>query len=122
MNRGVILNIILAGAVLGTAFLSQHSYFRSSVKNADIPLIKKGEAFSVGSYTAKIEDWFKNTVYPNISEEVIKRGEAAKEQIKEQKNNVEEKAVSDTKKFIAEKILQAIGVKPEDLIQCKPQE
>jgi len=114
MNKVLIISIIAIAAILGIVFLSQSPFWGGKVKEAAAPLLKKGEG-----YTANLSgEGFKEL----FSKEVEKRGEEIKTDLAEKKEEVVEDTTNATKKFLAEKILAALGLKAEDLIDpdmCK---
>ena len=122
MNKegGFIKNIVIISAILGTVFLSQQSLFKSNTKNY---IYSQGAKAGNNNIIKKAGDWFNDNVYLNASEwvsgEVAKNNaaiELTKEEIEKQKNNLEKNSIDTAKKFIAEKFLQTMGVKPEDLL------
>jgi hypothetical protein len=127
MEIGIIAkNIVIIGAILGAAFLSQQPFFKSNSKNYFYSQgLKKDTAIS------KTGDWLKSNVFSKISGvggEVLKNTptiESAKKEIETQKNNLLQNSFDSTKKFIAEKALQVLGIKIENLQpvenQCKCQ-
>ena len=130
-KKGVfITNGLIMLAILGVVFLSQLSYIKGTSKTFKFPLLEKTGGFFKNSPLNGANDLFKASTYSNvgntISQEAAKRGEMAKNEIDTQKNNLEKNSISATKKFLAEKILNLIGVKPEDLqtsqsssVECK---
>ncbi len=113
----IIKNGVIIACILGLAFLSQ----QHTSKIYNFPLFKKGEAYNGTPSVNGISDWLKNNVYDKVSGEVAKRQALLTDQATQQKNSIVQNSVDGTKKFIAEKFLQSIGVKPEDLVPaCKP--
>ncbi|OGZ63621.1 MAG: hypothetical protein A3A98_02750 [Candidatus Staskawiczbacteria bacterium RIFCSPLOWO2_01_FULL_40_39] len=116
-ERGFIKNIFIAATILGVVFLSQTPYFKAGAKNLYSQRVK-----TENPYFAGIGDWFKKNVYgrlEGVSGEVGKGTAALQDKIVEEKNTLAENSAGATKKFIAEKMLQAMGVKPEELIDQK---
>ena len=123
MNAGLITkNIIIVAIILIVAFLSQNSIFKDTVKNSNFPLFKK-----TNDYSSKTSDWLKNSIpsvddlKDRVSGGLEEKEEMLKDEIVNQKEEIEKKSVGTVKKYIAEKFLQTIGVSPEDLYQCEPQ-
>ncbi len=119
MEIGVFIkNIVIISAVLGVVFLSQQPYFRGISKNYVYSGVKNGD-----TYLKKASNWFHNNIYPRTSGEVVLNNnpiDLVKKEIDKQKNNIEKNSVDGIKKYVAEKLLNILGIKPEDLIQCKP--
>ena len=119
MERGLITNAIGVVAVLAVAYASQWVGFGHVSKD----FVSRPPSFKKEiPYISQAGDWLKSNVYDRIargSGEVAGQAEAfqdaVQEEIVEQKNNLQEKSVSATKKFIAEKILGILGVSPQDL-------
>lgn len=135
MNSGVFIkNGAVILAILGVVFLSQQSYVKGVDKTFNFPLLKKGTGYS---NVSKIGDWIKNNAYSKIggppaeiganlaqrlSREVTKREALIGSAITDQKNVTAKNSIDTVKKFVAEKVLQTLGVKPEDLApKCQPQ-
>lgn len=134
MDSVFIKNSVIIFAILGVVFFSQQPYVKGTSKNFNFPLLKKGTGYS---NVSKIGDWIKNNVYSKIggppaeiganlaqrlSGEVAKREGLVGSAINDQKNALVNNSTGTVKKFIAEKVLQTLGVKPEDLApECKPQ-
>lgn len=117
----IITNLIIIGSILGTALLSQHSFFSSNANNFEFPLLKTGSGYFSDFSINKTVDWLKSKVYPNISQEVKKREEMVKEEINQQKDKIAQSSWEATKIYLAEKILQTLRVQPQDLVpDCKP--
>jgi len=118
-KKVLIRNGLIVAALLGVVFLSQQSYFQGISKTFKFPLLEKTSGFLNNSPVNKVSDLFQASTYSNvgdtISQEAANRGEALKSEIKDQKEIIEEKSAGTVKKFLAEKFLQLLGVKPEDL-------
>lgn len=129
MERGLLIkNSAIIAAILATVIFSQLPYFKGNTSVFDFPLSKKDGGLSGNSLLSSATDWLKNNVYPRVSGEVAKREEALINEANQQKDVVVQNSVGGVKKFIAEKVLETIGVKPQDLIdpsqtqtECKPQ-
>jgi hypothetical protein len=120
MELGLIIkNTVIIGVILGLIFASQLPYFRGNHTTFNFPLLKKGEAYINSSFLAKGSDLFKNSPYANIGGEVTNKASALSSQVSTQVTNLQNNSLNSAKKFVAEKLLGAMGVKPEDLVQCK---
>ena len=123
----IIKNLVIIGVILGVAVLSQQPYFNSATKHYVYSNGTTGENKYLGAinnYFQKAGSWVRSFAYEKVSGEVAKREELAKEEINKsigsaqdfgQKNNILEKSFDASKKFIAGKVLNILGVKPEDL-------
>ena len=113
-TKGVIIIFV----ILALAFLSQQVYFRSVTKSYLYSKDNTKKGISVGD---KLTGWFQSNLYSKLSDEagkeLDKRETMLKEAINDQKDSILENSFTATKKFIAEKVLNILGVKPEDL--CK---
>lgn len=112
----LVKNLIIIGAIGGVVFASQSAAFRPAAEN----LYARGVR-NENSYVAKTTDWLKTHMYPRlggVSGEVAKTQASLQEGIVEQKNNLVENSTNATKKIIAEKFLQFLGVAPEELAAC----
>jgi len=129
---GFIKNIIIIGVILTAAFLSQGGYFKNTSKFFNFPLLKKGSTYSDNSNNSNLaketdlvkesQNYLKN-IYSNVSGEAVKRTDMAKNEISnvigQQKNNIENNSIDAVKKFLAEKVLQTLGITPHDLVNPK---
>lgn len=117
MAFGIIIkNLIIIGAITGVVFASQSSVFRPTAQELYASGVK-----SDNSYVAKADAWLKTNIYPKfggVSGEVAKTQDSLQEKIVEEKNNLVEKSTDATKKIIAEKFLQFLGVEAEELAAC----
>lgn len=129
MEKGLLIkNTTGIAIVLLVAFLSQQPYFKNKVYSFTFPFLKKGEAYFNNLPLAKKGNQLKDSLYSQVSggvkggEEVINNAkDAADQTIDQQKKNVEnirKSSLDNFKKYIAEKTLNALGVKAEDLSQC----
>ena len=84
-ERGFIQYIVIIGIILAVVFLSQQAYFRGIGKN----IYEKIDA-QVGSYWSDANDWIKANIYPRVSSEVTKRGEAIKSEVNQEKEKISE--------------------------------
>src|SRR3989338_3145911 len=133
----IVKNFIIIGEIGGVFFASQSAYFSPAVESLYASGIK-----SDNSFTAKSNEWLKTNVCPKLGMvngassqvsgplangetslaqwggEVAKNQAALQEGIIEQKNNLIEKSTQATKKLIAQKFLQFLGVAPEELGSC----
>ena len=117
----IIRNLLIIGSILGIAFLSQQPWLNSTTQTYVFPFFEKGQAYASGTFLGKTGDWLQDNVYSKFTNEAEKRGEIAKEELSTQKDNAIQNSFDSTKKFIAEKTLQTLGVKPEDLNPaCNP--
>lgn len=124
--RGFIQNIVIIAVILAVVFLSQLPYFKTNSQIYNFPLFKKSEGYS-GNFSFnsnRVNDWLKSNVYDRIGGEAEKRQELATGEINKQKEEIAKNSVYRVKKFIAEKLLETLGVKPEELAdqpECQPQ-
>ena len=127
----LIKNLIIIGIIGGVVFASQSAAFRPTIENMYSRGVK-----SENSYIAKTTDWVKDTIYPKLGGvsgpltngetslaqrwggEVAKTQASLQEGIVEQKNNLVENSTNATKKIIAEKFLQFLGITPQELGSC----
>ena len=121
-NRVLIINILIIAAILAVTFLSQAftgDNAVASLKNSNP--IKKGSGYAslADAYLNNIDNSVGENAYSTLSE-FQNKAEAVGENIKKsaagQVNNLKENSISSPKKFIAEKVLQALGVSPQDII------
>jgi|GEM_PF-5544322 len=124
MFNGVIVkNLVAIGLVIGLGFASQLAYFKN---NSQVFTLgphtgaQQVNAYSGGNFLSKIGDWIKTNVYPKVSGEVANRTTVASGEVTNQVATAKQNSVDVAKKFVAQKILDALGVKPQDLQQCKP--
>ena len=80
-EKGFIQYVVILIIILVVVFFSQQPSFREVGKN----VYSQVEA-QVGLYWSKASDWVKVNVYPKVSSEVEKRGEAIKEEVNKQKD------------------------------------
>ncbi len=117
MEVGIVIkNLIIIGVIGGVVFASQSAYFKPTAQKLYTSGVK-----SDTSYVAKATDWLKTNIYPRlggVSGEVAKTQDSLQEKIVEEKNNLVEKSTDATKKVIAEKFLQLLGVTPQELGAC----
>jgi hypothetical protein len=126
MQLGIFIkNIIGIGAVFGLVFLSQQPLFTSNSK-----IYAYSQGINTGDkgngYVKNAENWLQHIFYPKIAGSVsggVTAGnatiEAAKNEVITQKNNVVQNSFDTAKKFVAQEMLNALGVKPQDLGNCK---
>ena len=119
----IIKNGVGIVVVLSVVFFSQQPFFKKTIENSITPILKGASIIYNNPYVAKVVDRFKTTIPQKISggvEEVKEIGENVKEEVTEQKEVIEKKSKEGIKKYIAQKILDVLGVKPEELqtIQC----
>ena len=113
MEFGItIKNLVIIGAIVGVAFLSQVPFFATTAKNY--------------VYSPNVGGWIHDNIVARVSQAAGGGASAvaggtglAAAQIETQKNNVLQNSVNGTKKFIAEKILNILGVTPSDLAGCR---
>ena len=118
----IIRNLVIIAIILGAAFASQMPFFRGTTETFSFSLFKKGEGYAGDPIIQKTQEWFGTKGYPRVASEAEKRGEIVKEEIATQQESVKESALDSTKKAIAEKFLQTIGVDPKELVpECQPQ-
>ncbi len=109
MEIGVIVkNVIIVFVILAVVFLSQQPYFRKLAVSS--PLFKK-----VGPYVAKTKDWLNTNLYPGINRGAAGlwgKKEDLKNKVDAEKNNVEKNSFDTFKKYLAKKVLEALGLNP----------
>ncbi len=116
MEVGIIIkNGVIVAGIVAVIFLSQQSYLKNTVKNFNFPLFKKGEAFYDNSYIAKANDWLNANVYSKISGGVADKQSTLQDETNTQKNNLEKNSFDTAKKYVASKLLNALGVTPQEL-------
>lgn len=117
MEIGILIkNLIIIGLIGGAVAASQSAAFRPAVSSLYTQGVK-----SQGSYITKAQEWLAEHVYPKLgagSGEVAKTQASLQEGILEQKNKVVEDSTNATKKIIAEKFLQFLGITPQELVTC----
>lgn len=123
-SRGFVTNGLAIMGLLAMVFLSQLVFFRPMVKN----VFSQGQGIKDKiPYANVVSDWFANTVYAPLSGasgEVTGQADnladtfkdQVQQEIVEQKNNLQKNSVDAVKKAVAEKILSALGIKPQDLV------
>lgn len=94
-EKGFIANIVIIIAILVVVFLSQQPSFKPASQ----------------SYWSKATDWFKASIYPRVSGEVVKRGEPLQQEINNQKNNAAQTLWENIKNYFAEKFSHFFGTK-----------
>lgn len=102
-EKGFIKYIVIVVVILAIVFLSQQAYLRGIGKNA---FLKASGA--VGGYAAKGASWVTGNLYPKISGEVQKRGDAIKDEVIQEKQKVSENILEKAKNYfsgIAESVL-----------------
>ena len=113
----IIRNLVIITSILSMAFLSQQPWVKGTTQTYVFPVIKKVGDLASNSFLGKTGNWINS----KLTGEAEKRGEIAKQELSTQKDNAINNSLDSTKKFIAEKTLQILGVKPEDLNpECKP--
>lgn len=113
----IIRNLIIIGSILGITFLSQQAQINGITHTYLYPMIKKSGDYISSSIFGKAGE----SISSKFTDETQKRGEEAQKELSVQKDNTINSAVNSTKNFIAEKTLQILGVKPEDLNPaCNP--
>ena len=114
---GLLVKIlIIIGVIGGVVFASQSAYFRPAAQTVYSNGIK-----SENSYFAKSNNWLKDNIYPKlggVSGEVAKTQDSVQQQIIDQKNNLEKSSTNAVKKYFAQKVLNVLGVTPEELGAC----
>jgi len=105
-QQGFVQNIVIIAIVLVVAFLSQQSYIRPYGAQAFDYI----SAYTK-TYSTKAGDWLKSTVYPKINQEAQSRGESAKNELENQKNNVAQNVWENGKNYFAEKYSKTFGAK-----------
>ena len=108
MEKDIIVNILAILVVLGIVFFSQQPQFSNIGGDLYIQSARKG-----GEFWIKSSDWFKASIYPNISGEVAKRGEVIKEEITKQKDGAVKNIWENIKSYFAEKFSKTFGTKVE---------
>ena len=85
-EKGFIKYIVIIIFILAVAFLSQKIYSRGTEKIFVFDAVSQ----AAGAYIAKGTDWIASAIYPKISGEVQKRGDAIKTEINQEKNKISE--------------------------------
>jgi len=85
MEKKFIFSIIAIVIVLGAVFLSQQAF-----SGGFGSMLISNATDQAKAYMAKGSDWAKSTIYPKISGEVQKRGEAIKNEVEQEKNKISE--------------------------------
>lgn len=118
--RQILTNSFIIIIVLLVAFLSQMMWGAVTASTPFSNGIK-----SENAYASKAQDWLKNNVYDKlsgpagkVSGEVAKTQDSVQQKITDEKNNLIEKSTDAAKKFLAEKILNILGVTPQELGAC----
>lgn len=118
MEFGLLVkNVIIIGIIGAVVVASQSAYFRPMIKSVYAPGVKSDNS----SYITKANDWVKTTIYPRLDEasgEVAKTQASLQEGIVEQKNKVVEDSTNATKKIIAQKFLDFLGISAAELGAC----
>ena len=120
MEFGIFIkNSVIMAAILGVAFLSQQPLLGTANKNYLYSQNIKHD----NEYLKKAGNWMHDNLYAKLGGEVERRSEsiqssaeAAGEEITKQKNNFLQSFADTTKKIIAEKFLETLGIAPQDLI------
>ncbi len=107
-ERGFIQYIVIIIIILVIVFLSQQPYFRGIGKN----IYNQAEA-QIGSYWSKANNWVRVNVYPRVSSEAQKRGEAIKEEVNKEKNAIAQNIWEKIKKYFSEQFSKFSGTKVE---------
>jgi len=84
-EKGFVKYIVIVVVLLGAVFLSQQPFAREFGKN----LLSKVSG-AVSGYWAKGSNWATDKVYSKVNEEVEKRGEIIKDEIKTEKEKISE--------------------------------
>lgn len=126
----ILKNLIIIGVILGGTFASQQPWFKT---NSQVWVNQNPQE---SQPIKKATNWFNDQVSSKISNSIKGLGasvsggvaqnkdniasvtESVEKGIETQKNILVENSTNTTKKFIAQKILDALGVKAEDLAQC----
>ncbi len=116
----LIKNSAIIILILVIAFLSQLLFLPNIISGAHSNGVK-----SEDTYIGKAQDWLKKNVYDKlsgpagqVSGEVAKTQEQVQQQITQQKDNLVENSTTAVKKILAEKVLQFLGVTPQELGSC----
>ena len=118
----ILKNLVIIGAILGGAFASQQPWFKTN------SYAWANQTQQENQHLKKAADWFKGHVSSKIGNGI--KGLSANvsggvsqitpdinsvgEEITQQKNNILQNSLDNSKKFIAEKVLQALGIKQEE--------
>lgn len=128
MEFGIILrNLAIVGAIVGVVFASQQPWLKTNSKTytypqkaaTQNPALKGATNAFTGAYS-KTTDGL-NSLGASVSggvNQLTPNIHSVGQEIETQKNNLVEKSGDATKKFIAQKFLDALGVKAEDLAKC----
>jgi hypothetical protein len=84
-EKGFIKYIVIIGAIIVAAVLSQQAFFTTAGKD----LVGKASG-ALNGYWAKGANWATNTLYSKVSEEVQNRGEMIQNEINSEKEKISE--------------------------------
>lgn len=110
MNKenGFIKNIVIIIVILVIVFLSQQPNFMEYGKNAF-----NWVGSQVGFYWSKLSNWAATSIYPKVVGEATKRGEAIKEGINNEKNNLAQNVWEKIKNYFADIFSKSTGTQVE---------
>ncbi|OGZ79379.1 MAG: hypothetical protein A2358_00230 [Candidatus Staskawiczbacteria bacterium RIFOXYB1_FULL_37_44] len=84
-EKGFIKYIVIIAVILAVVFASQQAFLKENQKTFVYGAMDQGKA-----YLAKGSEWVTSKIYPKISEEAQKRGEAIKNGVDQEKNKISE--------------------------------
>jgi hypothetical protein len=127
MELGIIAkNLVIAGGILGLAFASQQPWLSQNSKS--YAYAAQGVLYSQGAVNKNdllktVGNWIGTNVYSKVSGGVAQGNAAigaAQNDVASAQQNILQNSVDSTKDFIAQQVLNALGVKPQDLgASCK---
>lgn len=107
-QKGIVKNIIVIIILLTIVFLSQQAFTQPIGKQIFSQISEK-----TGGYVAKVGDWLKTKINPDINKEVQDRGEKAQEELIKQKDGAVKSIWGNIKNYFAEKFSKIFGTKVE---------
>ncbi len=120
----LVKNIAIVGAIVGVTYASQQPLFKTNTKNYTYSL----GAQNTANPLKNMENWVHDNIYQKVVGSSAGSGGAtvkpspiasAQKEIETQKNNAVKNSVDSTKKYIAKKVLDILGVKAQNLGECK---
>lgn len=115
-KRGIAAWLLVLAVLGAGGFLAYQYYGKGNTKIFNFPTFKKDDGF-----LSKTNDWLKTDVYSKFSGGVGEvwndKKDEVQEELQNQKNDLEKKSTSAAKKFIANKVLDYLGVEPQELWQ-----
>ncbi len=97
-EKGNIKYFVIIGVILAVAFFSQQANLLGKGKSFSFvrDAVEQGQA-----YVAEGSNWLKAKAFPNISQDLQKRGEMVIEGVEDQKEKVSENVLEKTKNYFS---------------------